>query len=119
MEELFRSPEAAAALGSVGMFICIAVIAVGCTVAVQRRKAQQAKIEAALKRDMLDRGMSADEIAKVINASATASEVTLKRDMLNRWMSADEIAKVLHATAAAKESPPRDRCVKDAAGSQA
>jgi hypothetical protein len=119
MEEFFRSPEAAAALGSVGMFICIAVIAVGCTVAVQRQKAQQAKIEATLKRDMLDRGMSADEIAKVINASATASEVALKKYMLDRGMSADEIAKVLHPTAAAQKTPPRDHYMKDAAGFQA
>jgi hypothetical protein len=101
------------------MFICIAVIAVGCTMSVQRRKAHQAEIEAALKRDMLERGMSADEIAKVINASATASEAALKRHMLNRWMSADEIAKVLNTTTTPQESPPRDRCAKDAARCQA
>jgi hypothetical protein len=119
MEEFLRSPEAAAALGSVGMFICIAVIAVGCTVAVQRRKAHQAELEAALKRDMLERGMSADEIAKVVNASAAASEATLKKYMLDRGMSADEIVKVLHTTEASQESPPRDHCVKDVAGFQA
>jgi SOS response regulatory protein OraA/RecX len=119
MEEFLRSPDAAGVLGSVGMFICIAVIAVGCTVAVQRRKTHQAEIEAALKRDMLERGMSADEIAKVLNASATASEAALKRDMLYRGMSADEIAKVLNTTAASQKSPPRDKCVKDTAGFQA
>jgi hypothetical protein len=119
MEEFPLSAGTAAALGSAVMFICIAVIAVGCTVAVQRRKAQQTKIEAALKRDMLERGMSADEIAKVVNASATASEAALKKYMLDRWMSADEIVKVLHTKTESQESPPRDHCAKDAAGFQA
>src|SRR5262245_43507716 len=119
MEEFFRLPEAAAALGSVGMFICIAVIAVGCTMAVQRRKAHQAEIEAALKRDMLDRGMSADEIVKVLNASATSSEATLKKYMLDRGMSADDIVKVLNTTTASQESPPRNNCAKNTAGFQA
>jgi SOS response regulatory protein OraA/RecX len=119
MEEFLHSPAAAAALGSVGIFICIAVIAVGCTMAVQRRKAHQVEIEAALKRDMLERGISADEIAKVLNASATTSEAALKRDMLDRGMSADEIVKVLNTTKASQESPSRDNCVRDAAGFQA
>lgn len=74
MEEFLRSPGAAPALGTVGMFICIAAIALGCTIAVQWRKARQAELEAALKKEMLQRGMSADEIVKVLEASATASQ---------------------------------------------
>jgi hypothetical protein len=95
MEEFLISPSA----GVVGVFICIAVMAVGCTVAVQWRKAREAELEAALKTEMLQQGKSPDEIVKVLGATATASpaefEAALKRKMLNLGMSADEIVKVL------------------------
>ncbi len=40
----------------------------------------RSRIEAEIKRDMLDRGMTADEIAKVVEASTP-------RDFLERWAS--------------------------------
>jgi hypothetical protein len=72
MEEFLRSPEAADTLGLIGVFICVAITVVGCTVAVQWRKARQAALDADLKHDMLQQGMSADEIVRVLEASGAA-----------------------------------------------
>jgi hypothetical protein len=109
MEEFLQSPGAVS-LGVVGVFLCIAVIAVGCTVAVQWRKARQAELETALKTEMLQQGKSPDEIVKVLRATATASpaelEAALKRKMLNQWRSPDEIAKVLGPSATASPERP-------------
>src|SRR5262245_15147235 len=103
MGAFFATPTGAVAVGVIGMFICIAAIAVGCTVAVQWRKARQTELEAAIKKEMLERGMSADDIVKVLAATATASkaehEAALKREMLHHGMSADEIVKVMVASA--------------------
>lgn len=46
------------------------IITVVCVVSAAMSQAQQRRIETELKREMLDRGMSADEVAKVIKASA-------------------------------------------------
>jgi hypothetical protein len=48
-----------------GVLITISVLVCNAYVAAQRRR-----IEAELKRDMLDRGMTAEEVVKVIEASA-------------------------------------------------
>ena len=74
MEELMRSPDGAAAIAMIGTFLCITVIAVGCTVAVQWRKARQAGLEADLKREMIQQGWSADEIVKVLAASVASPD---------------------------------------------
>jgi hypothetical protein len=116
MEDFLRSPDAAASLGMVGMFICIAVIAVGCTVAVQWRKARQAELEVVLKREMLHQGKSADDIEKVLRSTASVSpaelEAALKRKMLDRGMSADDIAKVLgHPPTTGPEKSPGESTV--------
>jgi hypothetical protein len=52
-----------------------------------------------LKREMVERGMSAQEIQLVIEAGARTPDETdhLKRDMLDRGMSAEQIDKVLAA----------------------
>jgi hypothetical protein len=90
MEEFLRTPGAIT-VGVVGVFVCIDLIAVGCTVAVQWRKARQAELEASLKAEMLQQGKSADEIVKVLGATAMASpaelEMALRNKMLNlsRW----------------------------------
>jgi hypothetical protein len=111
MDEFLRSPGAAAAVGAVGMFLSVAIIAVGCTIAVQWRKARQAELEAALKREMLQQGKSPDEIVRVLRATATLSpaelDAALKRKMINQGMSADEIVKVLGASAPAFRDGPR------------
>jgi hypothetical protein len=54
-----------AVLGSVG-----AVISTTTVLAVQWRRVRQAELEAGLKQDMLQRGMSAYEIAAVVRATA-------------------------------------------------
>jgi hypothetical protein len=88
MQQFLASPDGPAAVGIVGMFFCIAVLAVGCTVAVQWRKLQQAELEVALKRDMLQMGMCADDVVKVLEASAVVPEAALKREMIKQAMPA-------------------------------
>ena len=55
------------------MLVCGAVIAVGTVGAVQYRKFRQIQEETTLKLEMLERGMSADEIAQVIAAGRSRS----------------------------------------------
>ena len=63
-----------AGLGCVtGIIVSVAYFISSWTNSIHRRR-----IEAELKRDMLDRGMSADEIVKVIEASAPAEDVYLR-----------------------------------------
>ncbi len=47
-------------------------------------KNRKAEIEAALKQDMLNRGMSADEIRMVIDAGSKASRKALRRECCER-----------------------------------
>ena len=56
-------------LMALAIFGSIAVICVGCTIAVQWRLAFVAKVEADLKREMIQRGMSPGEIVQVLKAS--------------------------------------------------
>jgi hypothetical protein len=113
MEEFLRSPGGAIVLGVVGVAFCVTLLAVGCTVAVQWRKVRQAKLEADLKREMLQQGMSVDQIVKVLGASATASaaglEADLIRELVYQGMSAEEIVKVLGAAASPNRSPGETR----------
>ena len=99
MNELFASPNYAAAIGVVGMFLCIAIIAVGCTVAVQWRQARQTEVEADLKREMIARGLTPDDIAKILGASSKPAEETSQATKLaEQGMSADDILKIIKAT---------------------
>ena len=99
MNELFTSPNAAPVLGTGIMFICAAVIAVGCTIAVQWRKARQTEVECALKQEMIERGMSADDILRVIAAtSSPAGEGSTAAALAEQGMKADDIVKILHAS---------------------
>ena len=72
---------------------------------------RRTEVEATLKRDMIGRGMSADEIRKVLEATSDADvfarsfsqqryqcEQELVEKMIEQGMSADEIRKVLEAT---------------------
>ncbi len=61
--------------GNLSMWSALALMVVGgavcsafTSVAVQRRKARQAEVEAGLKSQMIERGMSADEIERVLQA---------------------------------------------------
>ncbi len=47
-----------------------AIVILGVTIAIQWRKAQQAKYDAQVKEQMIARGFTADEIKKVVNAGA-------------------------------------------------
>jgi|SRR6516162_840144 hypothetical protein len=98
MNDLLSVPDAAPAIGMVGIFVCIAVIAVGCTIAVQWRKARQVEVEAALKKEMIERGMSADDVVKVLGASSRAEyEASQAMELAKEGMSADDIVKILKA----------------------
>jgi hypothetical protein len=78
--------------------VCIAVISVGCTVAVQWRKARQTEVECALKKEMVERGMSADDILKVLAGSSTPPDTGhVATELAEQGMSADDIVKVLKA----------------------
>jgi hypothetical protein len=57
-------------LGLVGLGCLVAIVAV---VSVNLRKTRQAELEASLKHKMLDQGMSADDIKKVLGASTLPS----------------------------------------------
>jgi hypothetical protein len=103
MHELF-SDNAWPFLGPVIMFISIAVISVGCTIAVQWRKARQVEVETSLKREMVERGMSAEEIVMVLGASSKpANEAQSVAQLAEQGMSADDIVKIIKASSNREE----------------
>src|SRR5262249_28918522 len=107
MHDFLTSPDAAPALSTVGVFICIAVISFGDTIAVQCRKTRQSEVEGALKKDMIDRGMSADDIVKVLCASSrSAEEVNQAAELAKEGTSADDIVKILKVSSKPIESAP-------------
>jgi hypothetical protein len=98
--------------------ICGTVIALSAILASQWRKVRQTEIEVALKRDMLNRGLSTDEIERVLRASAhtpppppekpetiTNNEYSLVEKMVDEGKSGEEIERVLRAL---KGTPPAD-----------
>ena len=62
-------------LAVVAVWVLVAGVVLGAIIAVQWRKVQQAKYEAGLKEQMLERGFTADEIISVINAGASRGRV--------------------------------------------
>jgi hypothetical protein len=66
MDSVFLMKDAAL----VFIFVAVALCAAAFGIAVQWRKARQAEVEAALKQEMIQRGMSADEITRVLQATA-------------------------------------------------
>jgi hypothetical protein len=61
--------ELSSAFGREGLFwLVVGLIVLGVVIANQWRKIRQAEIQAALKQDMLERGMSAEEIKLVLEA---------------------------------------------------
>jgi hypothetical protein len=92
MHEVFTSPFA---LSGVIVPVCVAVIAVGCTFAVQWRKAREAEVAAALKKEMIEREMSVDDIVRVLAASPEPSDETSAVKLAEQGMSADDIVKIL------------------------
>ena len=98
MQQLFTSETAATAIAFIAFFICATIVALGCTISVQWRKARQAEISGALKKEMIDRGMTADDIVKILGASSKAAEATQAVELAKQGMSADEIEKILKAS---------------------
>jgi hypothetical protein len=66
MEKLFLIEDAAPMIVGIAVCICIAIA----VIAVQWRKMRQAEVDAALKQEMIQRGMSANEIATVLQAKS-------------------------------------------------
>ncbi len=70
-----ESGSALSEFGNLGMWSALALIVVGgaicsavTSIAIQWRKARQAEVEAGLKAQMVERGMSAEEIERVIHS---------------------------------------------------
>jgi Tfp pilus assembly protein PilN len=97
MNEALLSPNAWPVLGMAAMFICVAVITVGCTLSVQWRKARQTEFECVLKKEMIERGMSADDILKVLQATSIPSN-DVAAQLASHGLDADDIVKVLQAS---------------------
>lgn len=70
MQEFFTGlkPEV---LGPWGDMLIIGIIVISVVGMIQWRKFRQAGMDAALKEQMLERGMSADEIVQVLSASSS------------------------------------------------
>jgi hypothetical protein len=60
----------------VGLLI-MAILAISVVGIIQWRKIRQAEMETALKQQMLERGMSANEIAQVMSASPSKTSMNL------------------------------------------
>ncbi len=69
---LLQQPDAIGMLIGLGS---MTIIILGVTIAVQWRKAQQARYNAELKERMIERGFTAEEIERVINAGTTQKRV--------------------------------------------
>jgi pentatricopeptide repeat protein len=99
MDALLSNRDAAVAVMFMVGFVAAAVAFVGWTMAVQWRKARQSEVDGALKQEMLQRGMSADDIVRVMHAGRVEEALEFKKDMLQRGMSANDIERVLRAGA--------------------
>ena len=76
---LLQQPDALGMLIGLGS---MTVIILGVTIAVQWRKAQQARYNAELKERMIERGFTAEEIERVINAGADQRRVGKRASQL-------------------------------------
>jgi hypothetical protein len=110
LETLFvKSPETLVAFTFI---VCAAVVALTAIVAHQWRSVRLSEVEASLKQDMLNRGLSADEIERVLRASAkptnsrppwlsdskgvvSDNEYYLVEKLLEEGKSAKEIARII------------------------
>ena len=61
-----------------------AIVILGVTIAIQWRKVQQAKNDAILKQQMIERGFPADEIVSVINAGAGHDKLRTRAERADR-----------------------------------
>ena len=107
MNEALLSSNVTNVFGIAVVFICMAVVAVGCTLAVQWRKARQTEFECALKREMIERGMPADDILKVLQATSVPSNqpTDVAAQLASQGLDADDIVKVLQASSKPLQGP--------------
>jgi pentatricopeptide repeat protein len=106
MDAFFSNRDSAVAVMFMIGFVAAALAGIGCTIAVQWRKARQAEVDGALKQEMVQRGMSADDIVRVIHAGRIEEALELKKEMLAKGMSADDIERVLRAGSPEKSPTP-------------
>jgi hypothetical protein len=71
-DRLFNNPEL---LIPTTFFVCTALVFMVWIIAQSWKRVRQLDIEGALKKEMLDRGMSAEDIERVIGASTGRSSV--------------------------------------------
>jgi hypothetical protein len=105
MADLFsKNPEY---LIPIFFIVCGALVAIVAIVATQWRAVRQIDIEAALKQDMLNRGLPVEEIERIVRASSTVpagtqggepvsdNEYYLVEKLVDEGKSADEIERIL------------------------
>jgi hypothetical protein len=107
IERLFGSDPAL--LIPIIMAICGTLFGIIAFVANQWRKVRQAEVEGALKQDMLQRGLSVDEIERVIQTSnietchdkkrngVSQNEVELVKNLVDEGKSVEEIERIIRA----------------------
>ncbi len=114
MSELFlKHPQA---LVPTVAIVCTALVVLGSVIVTQWRKVRQLDTEAALKQDMLNRGMSVEDVERVLRASSEApaptstgpvsdNEYYLIEKLIDEGKSADEIERVIRAFRAGEPRP--------------
>ena len=106
------------------MAVCGALVGIIAIIAHQWRSIRQAEVEGALKQDMLNRGMTADEIERIIrvsnqpvngNEKATKkqkpisdNEYYLVEKLVDEGKSAEEIERIIRAVKAGGTSAPSE-----------
>lgn len=101
MYDLFSQADEGVILALAGMLVGVIAILGGITVTVTKlvsahyRRTQLDEMEATLKMEMIQRGMAADEIAKVLGARMAASKSPLSEMMAN-WPKFEGLAAMRH-----------------------
>jgi hypothetical protein len=75
MQDFFKWPDAAPALGMTILFLSVAGVILGWKFATEWRKKRLGEMRNELTRSMVEAGMSADDIVRVLHAATEADEV--------------------------------------------
>jgi len=75
MQDFFRWHDAAPALGMTILFVSISLVILGSRIATEWRKRHLGAMRSELTRSMVEAGMSADDIVRVLHASTESDEV--------------------------------------------
>ena len=75
MQNLLNSPDAGGLIFMSFVVVCVAIVVLGRTIAVQWRKHRQVEIQSYLTKEMVEAGMSADEIVRVLQAATESDEL--------------------------------------------